>query len=476
MTNINILTLLMCCLISCTTSHPTKNHIQPNIILIMADDLGWKELGSYGQKKIKTPHLDQMAKEGMRFTQFYAGSAVCAPSRCNLMTGKHGGHAFVRNNLEIKNNDPDFYGGQHPLPESEITVAELLQKNGYVTGCFGKWGLGAIGSTGDPLKKGFDRFYGYNCQRNAHNLYPKYLESDNTTVSLKGNTRSQTGKLYAPQLIADEMITFIKNNKDKPFFCYYPTVIPHLPLQAPKEDIKKYVGLWDETAYTGKYYQKHDLPRACYAAMISFMDKQIGRLYKTLKDLDIDNNTLVLFTSDNGTTYLKGQVDYDFFQSVGPLRGLKGSLHEGGIRVPLIVRWKGKIKENSVSDHISANYDIFNTLLDITNIKHSVTTDSLSFKATLLNSPQKQKKHDYLFWDFIGYSGQLAIRKGKWKAIKKNLIKNPNAPLELYNLNSDISESKNISTQHPDIVKAMEKIMLEARTKPSVKNFQFGKY
>ncbi|MHC4633189.1 MAG: arylsulfatase [Planctomycetota bacterium] len=409
-----------------------------NIIFIMADDLGYQELGCYGQKKIETPHIDRLAADGMRFTQYYTGSAVCAPARCNLMTGKHGGHAYVRNNSEV--GGWDSFRGQLPLPADTVTVAGLLKRQGYVTGAFGKWGLGGVGSSGDPLNQGFDRFFGYNCQRHAHNLYPKYLISDREKFTLKGNTRELTGKRYAPQAIADEMLKFIRENKEKPFFVYYPTVIPHLALQAPEEDINQYRDRWPETPYKGKSYLPHPTPKACYAAMISFMDRQVGRIMRLLKRLNLDDNTVVFFTSDNGTTHLKDQVDYEFFNSVGPLRGLKGLLYEGGIRVPMVVRWPGRTKAGSVTDHASAHYDVLATLAEIAGIKPPSNTDGISFVPTLLSRPERQKKHDYLFWDFAGYGGQSAVRMGKWKGIKQNLRKNPDAPLELYDLEKDISE------------------------------------
>ncbi|MFB0553218.1 MAG: arylsulfatase [Phycisphaerae bacterium] len=447
---------------------------KPNIIFIMADDLGYRELGCYGQQKIKTPNIDRLAEEGMRFRQYYTGSAVCAPARCNLMTGKHGGHAYVRNNSEI--GGWDSFRGQLPLPAETVTIASLLKQQGYATGAFGKWGLGEVGSTGDPLNQGFDRFVGYNCQRHAHNLYPKYLISDREKITLEGNTRGLTGKHYAPQVIADEMLRFIRKNKEKPFFVYYPTVIPHLALQVPEEDLSRYKGKWPETPYKGKSYLPHPTPRACYAAMISFMDRQVGRIMKLLKELNLDDNTVVLFTSDNGTTYLKDQVDYEFFNSVGPLRGLKGSLYEGGIRVPMVVRWPGNIKAGTVSDHLAAHYDALATLADIAGAKTPNDTDGISYVPTLLSQPDKQKKHDYLFWDFAGYGGQLAVRMGKWKGIKLNLMKNPDAPLELYDLEKDVSEKNNLAEEYPKVVARIEKIMLEARSQPLTKKFQFGRY
>jgi len=458
-----------------------KKQKKPNIIFIMADDLGYQELGCYGQQKIKTPYIDRLAAEGMRFRQYYTGSAVCAPARCNLMTGKHGGHAYVRNNSEIGfynitlKQGWDSFRGQLPLPAESVTIASLLKEQGYVTGAFGKWGLGEAGSTGDPLNQGFDRFVGYNCQRHAHNLYPKYLINNREKLRLEGNTRGLTGKHYAPQVIADEMLKFIRESKDKPFFVYYPTVIPHLALQVPEEDLSQYRGKWPETPYKGKSYLPHPTPKACYAAMISFMDRQVGRIMKLLKELNLDDNTVVLFTSDNGTTFLKAQVDYEFFNSVGPLRGLKGSLYEGGIRVPMVVRWPGKIKAGTVSDHHAAHYDALATLADIAGAKAPKDTDGISFVPTLLSQPDKQKKHDYLFWDFAGYGGQLAVRMGKWKGIKRDLRKKPDAPLELYDLEKDISEKNNIAKEYPKVVARIEKIMLEARSRP-IKKFQFGRY
>ena len=448
---------------------------RPNIVLIMADDLGWQELGCMGQKKIKTPHVDRLAEQGMRFTQFYAGCAVCAPSRCSLLTGKHGGHAAIRDNCKIKDKDGVF-GGQLPLPESEPSIAETLKVAGYRTGCFGKWGLGAVGTSGDPLNQGFDLFYGYNCQRHAHNLYPRYLVNDRENEPLQGNTRGLTGDIYAPERIADEMLEFVRDNADKPFFLYYTTVLPHLPLQVPDDDLEQYEGLWPETPYEGKAYQKHPTPRACYASMISFLDKQVGRLVALLDELGLGRNTVVLFTSDNGTTHMKRQVDYEFFESVGPLRGLKGSLYEGGIRVPLIVRWPGRIQPASTSDHIAANYDLPATLAEIAGIGPAKDTDGISFYPTLTDNKEQQQPHAYLFWDFAGYHGQLAVRMGRWKGIKRNLRERSDAPLELLDLEEDIGENNDVAELHPEIAEEIERVMLRERTLPSVEAFRFGTY
>jgi len=330
----------------------------------------------------------------MRFTDFYAGSAVCAPDRCTLMTGMHGGHAIVRNNFGVKHSIfGDEFGGQYPLPAGTVTVASMLKKAGYVTGAFGKWGLGGVGTTGDPLKMGFDRFFGYNCQTHAHNLYPRYLVDNETQRFLEGNTRGLTGKHYGPKVIADEMLKFIRENKDRPFFCYYPTVLPHLALQVPEEELAQYKGKWPETPYNGKSYLPNPTPRATYAAMISFMDKQVGRLLRLLDELNLADNTIVFFTSDNGTTHLKEQVDAEFFNSVGPLRGLKGSLYEGGIREPLIVRWPGRIQPGTVTHLPAAQYDVMATLAELVGIEPPPGTDSVSFLPTLLGEPAKQKQH-----------------------------------------------------------------------------------
>ena len=462
---------------SCSPAEKPKPAAKPNIVLIMADDLGWKELGCYGQEKIKTPNVDRLASQGMRFTNFYAGAPVCAPDRCTLMTGKHGGHAVVRNNFEVKPSIfGDSFGGQYPLPEGTVTIASLLHDAGYVTGAFGKWGLGGVGTSGDPLKQGFDRFFGYNCQRHAHNLYPRYLVDNDQQRFLEGNTRGLTGKHYAPQVIADEMLKFIRENKDRRFFVYYPTVLPHLALQAPEEYVARYRGKWPETPYNGKSYLPNPTPRATYAAMISFMDDQVGRLMALLDELGLADNTVVLFTSDNGTTLLKDQVDSEFFESVGPLRGLKGSVYEGGIRVPLIVRWPGRVQPGTVTDLPAAKYDIMATLCDIVGMEPPAGTDGISFLPTLLGRENEQKRHEYLFWDFAGYGGQIAVRMGKWKAVRRNLKKNPDAPLELYNLEKDIGETTNVADQYPEIAAKMAKIMIEARTKPREEKFRFWRY
>ncbi|MDX2042708.1 MAG: arylsulfatase [Acidobacteriota bacterium] len=438
----------------------------PNIVFIMADDLGYGDLGSYGQQKIRTPHLDQMAKEGMRFTQFYAGSPVCAPSRAVLMTGKHGGHAFIRDNKEVR---PE---GQWPIPASEVTIAEVLKTRGYATGAFGKWGLGFVGSTGDPNRQGFDLFYGYNCQREAHNFYPDHLWRNEKRLQLEGNDRGLTGKQYSHDLIEAEALNFIRDNKDKPFFAYVPFTIPHLALQVPEDSLAEYLGKWDDPPYDGKNgYLPHPHPRAAYAAMVTRMDRSVGRIFALLKELKLDDNTLVIFTSDNGgafgtvtkeSEFLPGRMggtDYVFFGSTGKSRAFKGSIYEGGIRTPFIARWPGKIKAGSISNLPAVFYDVMPTLAEIAGASTPKESDGISFLPTLIGKG-KQRRHEFLFWDFGGYGGQQAVRLGAWKGLRRNLHRG-NTKLELYNLAADPGEQNNLADKHPQIVKRIEKILAE---------------
>lgn len=457
----------------------------PNIILIMADDLGYKELGSYGQKLIKTPYLDQLAKEGMRFTRGYAGNAVCAPSRCVLLTGRHPGHAWVRNNGEVK---PE---GQRPIPASEVTIAEVLGKHGYACGAFGKWGLGFPGSEGDPVFQGFDRFYGYNCQRHAHSYYPSYLWSNRKRVQLnnspavgghadfgddadRSDPRSYDqfkGQDYAPDRINEQALKFIRANKDRPFFLYYPTVIPHVALHVPDEELKPYLKLnWTDPPFTKKNgygYTPHFTPRAAYAAMITRMDRYIGNVLNLVKELGLEDDTIVVFTSDNGTTHLKQEVDYEFFNSVGKLRGLKGSLYEGGIRVPLIVKWPGKIAARSNSSLVTGLEDWLPTLADLIDQTASVPQglDGVSIAPTLLGKGQEER--EFMYREFSGYGGQQAVWMGPWKGVRQNLMRKKNMnplKIELYNLDQDPNETKDVASGHPEVVEQIRKLMKNQHT------------
>ena len=476
-----------------------KGAEKPNIVFILADDLGWAELGCYGQTKIKTPRIDSLARDGMKFTRAYSGNAVCAPSRCVLMTGKHPGHATVRNNRAMKAlGEPE---GQFPLPADEPTIASLLAKEGYKSGAFGKWGLGNTQSTGNPLKKGFDRFFGYNCQGHAHSFYPATLWSDNEIFPLKNDPpipghatlpkeldendpRSYDrykGQDYAPDRINEAALQFIRDNKDGPFFCYYPTIIPHLALMVPDADLAPYDKLgWKETPFTRRGtggYTPHIKPRAAYAAFISRMDKNVGKVLDLLDELNLAENTIVVFTSDNGATYLP-DVDYEFFESVGPLRGLKGSLYEGGIRVPQIVRWPGKIKAGSETDVVAGFEDWLPTLLELTGAKMEAPSDvdGISLASTLLGKEELDR--EFLYREFPAYNGQQALWLGKkWKAIRQNIMPrkkakgNPELKIELYDLENDIAESKDVAGDHPDIVAKAASLMKSERV-PST-DFKF---
>ena len=426
---------------------------RPNIILIVADDLGSAELGSYGQKKIRTPHLDRLAAEGIRFTNFYAGSPVCAPSRYVLMTGRHGGHAYIRDNKEVS---PE---GQWPIPDSTVTIAELLKAQGYATGAFGKWGLGFVGSEGDPHRQGFDLFYGYNCQREAHNFYPTHLWRNEQKIMLEGNTRGLTGRQYSHDLIEAEALRFIRDHQDRPFFLYVPFTIPHLALQVPDDSLAEYVGTWDDPAYDGQNgYLPHPHPRAAYAAMVTRMDRSVGRMLQTLRETGLDRQTIVLFTSDNGPTYDRlGGSDSDFFQSAGILRGHKGSVYEGGIRVPLIAHWPGRIGAGRTADLPAAFYDLLPTLVEIGGGRSDHPSDGVSLVPTLTGRG-RQRRHEFLFWDFNGYGGQQAVRLGNWKGIRRQIGKG-NRQLELYDLARDPAEQHDVAAAHPALVRKIEKIM-----------------
>jgi arylsulfatase len=431
---------------------------KPNIVFIMADDLGFAELGCYGQQKIKTPHLDRMAARGLRFTQFYAGSPVCAPSRCVLLTGRHGGHAYIRSNTEVK---PE---GQRPIPEGTVTLARLLREAGYATGAVGKWGLGPPGSSGDPLKQGFDFFFGYNCQRHAHNHYPTYLWRNDKRVALEGNDGGATGKQYAHDLFEKEALDFIRHSRDRPFFLYLPFTISHVALQVPEDSLAEYKGKWDDPPYKGgKGYLPHPHPRAAYAAMVTRLDRTVGRILDLLRELKLEENTIVLFTSDNGPTHGGvGGSDSTFFRSAGVLRGFKGSVFEGGLRVPLLVLWQGKTAPGRTSDLPFAFYDMLPTLCEAAGAKAPRDTDGISFLPTILGKGAQQR-HEFLYWEFHGYGGQQAVRLGAWKGVRQNLHEGETR-VQLYDLSEDVSEAKDVADRHPEVVARIQRIMAEQHT------------
>jgi len=420
---------------------------RPNIIFILADDLGYGDLGCYGQEKIKTPNIDRMAREGIRFTQFYAGSTVCAPSRCSLMTGLHTGHTFIRGNKEVQ---PE---GQAPIPAETFTVAKMLHKAGYTTGAVGKWGLGPPGSTGEPNRQGFDHWFGYLCQRQAHFYYPPYLWRNGQKVVLDEN-RDGTKSTYSHDLMTDEALAFVENHQDDPFFLYLAYTIPHAELAVPEDSIEPYRGKFPEIPFPGKHYGAQKTPRAALAAMISRMDRDVGRLMALLKKLDIDENTLVMFSSDNGP-HKEGGIDPAFFDSNGPLRGIKRDLYEGGIRVPMIARWPGKIRPGTETDHVAAFWDLLPTCADLAGTSPPRDIDGISFLPSLLD--REQRRHEYMYWEF---KGKQAVRTGDWKAVRLA----PDGPIELYNLETDLGEQNDVSGLNPAIVSRIERIMNVART------------
>ena len=432
---------------------------KPNIVLVVADDLGCFELGCYGQTKIKTPNVDKLAAGGMKFTRFYAGNTVCAPSRCALMTGKHMGHATVRTNVQFKKGEE----GQFPIRADDVTVAELLKDKGYATGAMGKWGLGNWDTSGTPMKHGFDLFYGYNCQAHAHSHYPKHIYRNGERIELKDND-GKTGKQYTQDLFEAEALAFIEKNKEKPFFLYLPFTVPHVALQVPEDSLDQYKGkLGDDPPYDGKKggYLPHDTPRAAYAAMVTRMDRSVGRIVERLKALGLEKDTLVLFTSDNGPTHNAGGAASDFFNSAGTLRGLKGSLYEGGIRVPFIAHWPGKIKAGSTSDTRLYFPDVLPTLCEIAGAKGPDKLDGISFRPLLVG--EKQRTHEFLYWEFPSYGGQQAVITGDWKAVRQNLAKGV-VKTELYDLSKDESEKDDVSAKHPDVLARLEKRMKDEHT------------
>ncbi|MFW5901258.1 MAG: arylsulfatase [bacterium] len=447
---------------------------KPNIIYILADDLGYGDLSCYGQEKFETPHIDRLAEEGMKFLQHYSGSTVSAPSRSVLMTGRHTGNTQIRGNQEVQ---PE---GQAPLKGSVVTVAELLQDAGYVTGAYGKWGLGYPGSEGDPNKQGFDEFYGYNCQRYAHRYYPEHLWHNQEKINLKNDGTERI--TYAPDLIQEEALSFIEQHQDEPFFLYLPYTIPHAELAVPDDDIMaRFRGKFPEEPHSGNDYGENfnyggycsvENPRAVFAAMIVRLDRYVKEISNKLKEMGIDDNTVVMFTSDNGP-HLEGGADPHFFNSNGPLRGHKRDLYEGGIRVPFIARWPGTIEPNRVSSHISDFSDFLPTVCDIAGVNIPENIDGISFLPELKG--KEQKNHEYLYWEFTSAGGKQAIRMGNWKGVKVNINNNPDAPLLLYNLFKDKGEENNVADQYPEIVEELNRKMEEAHTPSEDFLFEYEK-
>ncbi|WPR71347.1 arylsulfatase [Flavobacterium sp. NG2] len=453
-----------------TMATEAQNKSKPNIIYILADDLGYGDLSCYGQTKFDTPNIDKLAAKGIKFTQHYSGSAVCAPSRSTLMTGEHTGHTSIRGNLERGEN----LEGQVPMDGSVITIADVLKKAGYATGAFGKWGLGFIDSEGDPLNQGFDEFYGYNCQRKAHRYFPPYLWHNKEKVFLKGN--DYTNKVtYAPDEIQKATLDFITKNKNKPFFAYVPFVLPHAEIISPDDAVyNKFKGKFNEDKpfkmphdYLSDYganieehkYASQLAPRAVYATMVTRLDIYVGEIMARLEQLGIADNTLVIFTSDNGPA-VEGGADPKFFNGTAGLRGVKRDLYEGGIRAPFIAVWPDKIKAGTTSDLISAFWDMKPTFAEIVNVKEIGSTDGISILPTLLGK-KNQKQHPYMYWEFPQAGGRKAVRLGNWKGVIYNIERKDNPEFELYNLATDPVETKNVAAQNPKIVAEMKAIMKE---------------
>lgn len=465
---------------------------RPNIIYILADDLGYGELGSYGQTKIKTPHLDRMAAEGIRFTQHYSSSPVCAPARASFLTGLHTGHSPIRDNLEFGGYLDSEERGQMPLPKGTRTLPGVLKTAGYRTGIIGKWGLGGPGTEGQPTRHGFDYFLGYLDQKQAHNYYPTHLWRNEEWFPLRNpyfsphqkhagdpndpaSYEKYKGVDYSVDVMADDALRFIREGKDAPFFLYLPFTVPHLALQVPDDSLTQYDGMFDEKPYLGQNgYLPHPRPYSAYAGMISRMDGHIGRIFQLLKDLGLDEHTLVIFTSDNGTTYTGG-ADAAFFRSAGDLRGLKGSVYEGGIRVPFIARWPGKIAAGRVTDHLSAMWDMFPTFMDVAGLATPAGLDGISILPTLLGRSE-QPVHSTMYWEYHGlWQGAQAVRLGNWKGVRLGGHTNADAPIELYDLSRDISEKTNVAAERPDLV-ARVKTVMDSRTESPVPQWNFRRH
>ncbi|HVZ25916.1 MAG TPA: arylsulfatase [Sediminibacterium sp.] len=475
---------------------------RPNIVYIYADDLGYGDLGCYGQTKIETPNIDALAKEGKKFTQHYA-FPVCAPSRYLLMTGTNSGKAYIRGNDEwgergdvwnyqAMENNP-FLEGQWPIPDSTVTIAEMLRKAGYTTGIIGKWGLGAPFTAGLPNKQGFDYFYGFICQREDHTYYPGHLWENEVRVPLSNkiidpNTKFPKDKDpldeknyaiyqqkdYAPDFLIKSAVQFIHAHAHQPFFLYYPSPLPHVSLQAPQKWVDYYHAKFgDEPPFLGGGYFPCRYPHATYAAMISALDEEVGAIVKALKADGLYDNTIIMFCSDNGPAWNAG-VDPVFFKSAGPFKETfgwgKGSVHEGGIREPFIVKWKGHVQAGSTSAMISATIDVMPTLCALLDLPLPKYVDGISILPEITGKPQKQQ-HDYLYWEYPEYGGQVAIRLNNWKGVILNVLKNGNKQWQLFNLTDDIQEQHDVATQHPDIIARMDTILKKEHHTPEVSRF-----
>ena len=459
-------TLLMAggAMAAASCAQPPSAPQRPNIVFILADDLGWGDLSCYGQQRFQTPNIDSLALNGLRFTQCYSGTTVSAPSRSCLITGTHSGHTPIRGNLEL---DPE---GQFPLPKGSASIFQDLKQAGYTTGAFGKWGLGFIGSTGDPQAQGVDRFFGYNCQLLAHSYYPDHLWDNGTRIELDTDLPYGTG-VYAPDLIHQKALAFLDDAvaEGKPFFMWYPTTIPHAELIVPEDSIMQHFrGRYPETPYkgtdSGPFFRKggycsQEHPHAAFAAMVSRLDAYVGDIVRHLKELGVYDNTLIIFASDNGP-HKEGGADPDFFDSNGPWRGYKRDVYEGGIRVPMIVSWKGHVQAGTESSFACSFWDLMPTFRELTGLATTENLDGVSL-LPLWEGRSGQKEHDYLYFEFQELGGRQAVREGPWKLVHLD-IRSDAPRFELYNLDEDPGETRNLAEAHPEVLSRLQGIMKEA--------------
>lgn len=463
---------------------------RPNVVFILADDLGFGELGCYGQAKIPTPNIDRLAKQGTRFTRHYSGAPVCAPARCVLMSGKHLGHAEIRGNLQAKVNFPQFKEGQHPITADVRTLAEAFHDAGYATGAMGKWGLGPVGSSGDPNKQGFDLFYGYNCQAVAHSFYPRYLwrndkQEEINPKPIPGHKKKPEGEVilsdyqgekYAPYLMVDEAEKFIAAHKSDPFFLYLAFVEPHVAIHPPQEAVDRFPKEWDTEAYRGQCgYLPHPRPRAGYAAMINDLDNYVGRVMASLEKAGVAENTIVVFTSDNGTTHPGnpgthfhiGGCDANFFNSTLDLKGYKGSVYEGGLRVPMIVRYPGKVKADEASDAPGYFADWFPTFCDAVGLEKPADLDGSSLWPAITGGNLEGERKP-MVWVYPEYGGQVAVVIGDMKILRRGLKTKTPGEWEVYDVAKDRGETLNLADKHPELItKAVEILKKETSQNPS---------
>lgn len=454
---------------------------KPNVVFILADDLGYGELGCYGQEKIPTPNIDRLATQGTRFTRHYSGAPVCAPARCVLMTGKHSGHAEIRGNRQANRSFPEYKEGQHPISEGTVTLAEAFKAAGYATAGIGKWGLGPVGSTGDPNKQGFDLFFGYNCQAVAHSFYPRFLWRNDKQIEInkhpipghkkkpEGEVRLEDyqGENYAPKLMMEEAEKFIAAHKTDPFFLYLAFIEPHVAIHPPQESVDRFPKEWDKEVYRGEAgYLPHPRPRAGYAAMISDIDNHVGRVMAALEKAGVADNTIVVFTSDNGTTHPGkkdthfhiGGCDAKFFNSTLDLKGYKGSVYEGGLRVPMIVRYPGKVEAGAMSDAPGYFADWFLTLCEAVDLTVPEGLDGESLWPGIIGGPTPVERKP-MVWVYPQYGGQVAVQMGAIKVLRRGLQTKKPGEWEVYDVVADRGETKNLAKDRPELIEAAKAVL-----------------